>query len=215
MDWVAAHTAEIGEWLKRIGLGLSPLLLTPLLALVPVPQLSKYVRGISRTIDRISGGALYAAITMAIIMVLAQLAVVIARYVFGVAFTWLSEVVTYAFAGMFLLGACAALRDDEHVRVDIFRPRFGEKGKALIELLGVYLFIIPITFLVLWASAPIVSLAWRTLETSRESDGLPLLYLFKSLIPLFALLLMAQSVSEGIKAAQTLAGASSSDEEAA
>ena len=95
-------------------------------------------------LDVLSGGALGLAIASALILVLAQLAVVILRYAFGLSFTWLSEIVIYAFAAMFMLGSAAALRDAAHVRVDILRPRFGEAGRNWIELVGTYLFLFPI-----------------------------------------------------------------------
>ncbi|MEL7128790.1 MAG: TRAP transporter small permease subunit, partial [Pseudomonadota bacterium] len=168
---------------------------------------------VSHCIDRLSGGALTAAIAMALVMMFAQLAVVIARYAFGLAFTWLNEIVIYAFAAMFLLAAAGALRDDAHVRVDILRTRFGPRGLAAVELAGAYLFIIPICLLILWAAAPALTNAWARFEGSRESDGLPLLFLFKTLVPLFAVLLLTQGLSQAIKAALVLSGESAPDSE--
>ena len=206
MEWISQNIQTVGTAFTWAGISLSPLLLLPFLTLLKINPFVGAAQFVSKLIDRISGGALAAAITAAIIMVVAQLAVVIARYIFGVAFTWLSELVVYAFAAMFLLGAAAALREDEHVRVDVLRPRFGEKGRAAIELIGIYIFIIPLCLLILGSGAAWIALSWRELEGSSESDGLPIRYLFKSMIPLFAVLLMAQSLSEAIKSAMILAG---------
>lgn len=213
MEWLSENIQSVGATFTWAGILTSPLLVLPFLSLLKIPPIIKLSEAVSRLIDKVSGGALAAAITAAIIMVVAQLAVVIARYIFGLAFTWLSELVVYAFAAMFLLGAAAALCEDEHVRVDVLRPRFGERGRAMIELAGIYVFIIPFCLLVLGSGAAWIALSWRELEGSSESDGLPFRYLFKSMIPLFAVLLMAQSLSEAIKAALILAGVRSPDEE--
>jgi len=177
---------------------LLPLLLLPL-AVLFVPQVKPAGRAVMATLDQLSGFALSAAMGIAIVMMGAQLAVVIARYAFGLAFTWLNEIVIYAFAAMFLLAAAGALRDDAHVRADILRDRFGPKTRAIIELVGIYLFLVPICFLILWAAAPLVSNSWALLEGSRESDGLPFWYVFKTLIPVFAIFLLLQGISQAIK----------------
>ena len=197
--------AGLGTGLTGLGYMLSPLLLVPFAALA-LPAARPLAREASRAIDAASGFALGSAMVLAVVMLVAQLAVVIARYAFGVAFTWMNDIVIYAFAAMFLLAAAGALRDDAHVRVDILRARFGPRTLAAIEMAGAYLFIFPVCVLILWAAAPMVSGAWSRLEGARESDGLPLLFLFKSLIPVFAALLMAQGLSEAIKAALALSG---------
>lgn len=200
-----AFASGLGAALIWLGYALSPLFLVPFAAMF-LPAARPFAGAISSLIDRTSGFALGTAMVFAITMLLAQLIVVIARYAFGVAFTWMNDIVIYAFAAMFLLAAAGALRDDAHVRVDILRARFGPKTLAAIELAGAYLFVFPVCLLILWAAAPMVSGAWGRLEGARESDGLPLLFLFKTLIPVFAALLMAQGLSEAIKAALLLAG---------
>ncbi|MCA8899127.1 MAG: TRAP transporter small permease subunit, partial [Hyphomonas sp.] len=119
---------------------------------------------------------------------------------------WLNELVIYAFAAMFMLGAAAALRDDDHVRVDILRPRFGAAGRNWIELAGIYLFLFPIMIRILTTGEQGLARSWSLLEGSRESDGLPFLYLFKTLVPAFAVLMLAQGLSEALKAALRLTG---------
>lgn len=196
----------LGTIIKWIGFILSPLLLLPLLALAAPKPLAPIASALSSAIDRLSGFALSGAVLSTLILLIAQLTVVILRYAFGMAFSWLSEIVIYAFAAMFMLGAAAALRDDAHVRVDILRPRFGNRGRAVIELLGAYLFIFPICALLFWAGESGLARSWSLFEASRESDGLPILFLFKTLVPIFATLMMAQGLSEALKAALMLRG---------
>jgi TRAP-type mannitol/chloroaromatic compound transport system permease small subunit len=135
-----------------------------------------------------------------------QLSVVVLRYTYGISFTWLNELVIYAFAAMFMLGAAATLRDDGHVRVDILRPRFGADGRNWIELAGIYFFLFPICIRILSTGEQGLARAWSLFEGSTESDGLPFLYLFKTLVPAFAVLMLAQGLSEALKAALRLTG---------
>ena len=60
-------------------------------------------------------------------------------------------------------------------------------------------------WLILDTSRSYVGGAWRIMERSRESDGLPLVFLLKTAIPVFAVMMIAQGVSMAAKAALTLA----------
>lgn len=197
----------LGTGLKWLGLALLPLFALPLIVLSVPRLLDGVAKHLIALIDRFSGIALGGAMACGLLLVFSQLIVVLLRYAFGLSFTWLNEIVTYAFAAMFMLGAAAALRDGAHVRVDILRPRFGEAGRNWIELAGVYLLLFPICVRILMTSEAGLARSWMLLEGSRESDGLPILYLFKTLVPVFAVLLMAQGLSESLKAALRLTGA--------
>lgn len=197
----------LGTGLKWLGLALLPLFALPLIVLAVPRLLDDVARHLIALIDRFSGIALGGAMACGLLLVFSQLIVVLLRYAFGLSFTWLNEIVTYAFAAMFMLGAAAALRDGAHVRVDILRPRFGEAGRNWIELAGAYLLLFPICVRILMTSEAGLARSWMLLEGSRESDGLPILYLFKTLVPVFAVLLMAQGLSESLKAALRLTGA--------
>lgn len=198
---------HIGTGLKWLGILALPVFLLPLVIISAPRLIDGLALKISRLIDRVSGFALSAAIFSSLVLVFAMLAVVLLRYAFALSFTWLNEITTYAFAAMFMLGSAAALRDGAHVRVDILRPRFGETGRSWIELAGIYLFLFPICVRILMTGEAGLARSWMLLEGSRESDGLPILFLFKTLVPAFAVLLMAQGLSEGIKAALRLTGA--------
>ena len=51
----------------------------------------------------------------------------------------------------------------------------------------------------LWFALPYVARSWAILETSRETSGLPAVFLLKTLIPVFALLMALQGVSQAIR----------------
>lgn len=203
----------LGTVLKWIGFALSPLFLLPLLCLVMARPLEGLANGLIGLVDRVASGALGIAMACGVMIVVAQLLVVILRYVFGLSFSWLSEIVIYGFAAMFLLASASALRDDDHVRVDILRPGFGVKGRAGVEMIGIYAFLFPICILIFWSAiSPSFVRSWANFEASRESDGLPILFLFRTLIPVFAALVMAQGLSQALKAALVIAGLREPDE---
>lgn len=202
---------HIGSMLKLAGFALSPLLLLPLVTLVLPRIFAPFATRLSGIIDRISMGALTLSIVLAILMVGAQLLVIIGRYLFDWSASWASEIIIYSFAGLFLLAAGSALKTDAHVRVDILRDGMNPNRKAVIDLAGIYLFLFPICIMLLWASiSPSFIRSWEQFEGSRETDGLPIYFIFRTLVPLFAALLLTQGVSEALKSALQLRSPGSS-----
>lgn len=139
-------------------------------------------------------------------MVIVQVAVVLMRYVLGLGSIWLGETIIYAHATLFMLAAAWTLQRGGHVRVDIFYANTSPRRKALIDLIGAVVLLLPFAIALTVLSLPYVARSWAILERSRETSGLPLVFVLKTLIPAFALLLALQGVSQVIRAAQVLAG---------
>lgn len=137
-------------------------------------------------------------------LVLLQFAVVIQRYVFGIGYVWLQEVITYVYASVFMLAAGFTLLRDGHVRVDIYYREASARARAFVDLFGTLLFLWPVTGLLLWVAYPYVTRSFAILEGSRESGGVPLLYLLKAELLTFAGLLALQGLSSVIRAIATL-----------
>ena len=127
-------------------------------------------------------------------------AVVLLRYVLGLGSIWLQESILYAHAALFLLAAAWTLKEGAHVRVDVFYASATPRTKAWIDLLGALFLLLPFTLAILWFALPYVERSWAILERSRETSGLPLVFLFKTLIPVFALMLALQGVAQAIRA---------------
>ena len=137
-------------------------------------------------IDRLIAAIGRAVAWLALAIVLVQFAVVVLRYVFGIGSIWLSESMIYGHAAMFMLAAAWTLQVGGHVRVDIFYADASPRTKALVDLLGALLLLLPFVAVILWFALPYVGRSWALLERSRETSGLPFVYLLKTLIPLFA-----------------------------
>ena len=197
----------IGTVLKWVGFALSPLFLLPWLALVLPGLFATPARKLAAWLDHVSTGALGIASCLAVFMVIVQLLVIIGRYVFDWSASWANELIIYSFAGLFLIAASSALKSDAHVRVDILREKMTRKQKAGIDLAGLYLFLIPFCVLILWAAiSPSFVRSWINFEGSRESDGLPINYIFRTLVPMFAVLLLTQGLAEALRASLTIRG---------
>ena len=131
---------------------------------------------------------------VALAMVLVQFLVVMMRYVFGVGWIMMQESVTYMHAFLFMVGAGYTLLQDGHVRVDIFYRGASERFKNLVDVFGVILFMIPACLVIGIYSWPYVHNSWKVLEGSKETSGIQGIYLLKSLLIVFAVL-MANTMS--------------------
>ena len=132
-------------------------------------------------------------------MTLLTFAVVVLRYGFDFGLIALQESIVYLHAFMLMLCMGYTLRENEHVRIDIFYGRMSGKKRTLVNLVGNLLFLIPVCVTILIGSQGYVAQSWRTLEGSFEAGGLPLVFLLKTLIPGMAFLLLIQAAANLIR----------------
>lgn len=159
---------------------------------------------IADTIDSVSAFIGRSVAWLALVIVLLQFALVVARYLFGVGSIWVTESVVYGHAALFLLASAWTLRSGGHVRVDIFYADASPRRRAWIDLLGTLLLLMPFALALLWLSVPFAARSWAILERSPESSGLPLVFVLKSLMPVFALMLALQGVAQAIRSVAVL-----------
>jgi len=159
---------------------------------------------IADTIDSVSAFIGRGVAWLALVIVLLQFTLVVARYLFGIGSIWVTESVTYGHAALFLLASAWTLRSGGHVRVDVFYAHVSPRARALIDLLGTLLLLIPFAVALLWLSLPFAARSWAILERSPEASGLPLVFVLKSLLPIFALMLALQGIAQAIRSVATL-----------
>lgn len=157
-------------------------------------------------IDRLTAAVGRGAAWCVLFITLVQVAVVLLRYVFGLGSIWLQESIVYGHAALFMLAAAWTLQADRHVRVDVFYAEAVPRRKALVDAFGAVVFLFPFCIVLLWFALPYVARSYAILERSRETSGLPLVFVLKSLIPLFAALLALQGVAQLIRSVLVLAG---------
>jgi len=148
-------------------------------------------------LDRISAAVGRAAAWFTLFMVIVTFVVVVMRYVFDAGLIWMQESVIWMHAAVFMLGAAYTLRDEEHVRVDVFYRKMSARRRAWVNLLGVVIFLLPLCLFLAWNSLDFVAQSWRIREMSRESGGLPypLIPMLKSILLLMPLALALQGLS--------------------
>lgn len=150
---------------------------------------------------------------LTVIMVLVVLLIVVSRYFLQIGSIALQESLTYLHALTFLAGIAFTLKDDGHVRVDIFYRHFSRRRQALINICGTLLFLFPLCFLIIYCSWDYVLASWLIAETSAENNGLAYVYLLKSLLIVMPIMLLIQGVSEILKDIITLLNSTSSTAE--
>ena len=168
--------------------------------------MSGRVRSIAASIDWLNDTVGRAVSWLTLFMVLVQFALVIMRYVFGVGSILVQESLIYAHGTLFMMAAGYTLLVDGHVRVDIFYRGASPRRKAIVDLLGVLLLLFPFCILMWTFGYPYVMASWAVFEGSRETSGIPYVYLLKSVILVFIVLIALQGVSMALKSILVLAG---------
>jgi TRAP-type mannitol/chloroaromatic compound transport system permease small subunit len=166
------------------------------------------ISALAAGIDRLTAAVGNAVKWALLAMVVVEVAVVLMRYVFGLGSIWLSEAIVYLHATLIMCAAAWTLQQGGHVRVDIFYADASPRARAVVDLAGALLLLLPFVAVLAWFSVPYVARSWAILERSREASGLPLVFLLKTLIPAFALLLGLQGIAQAIRAGLVIAGAS-------
>ncbi|MFV0245085.1 MAG: TRAP transporter small permease subunit [Qingshengfaniella sp.] len=139
-------------------------------------------------------------------VVLVCFTVVVQRYVFAVSFVWMQDLYVWLSGAMFTAVAGFALFRDDHVRVDIFYRPASVRRKAVIDLIGVLIFLWPAMWVIYRYSMPFVQRAWRYHEGSANVGGMPGLFVLKTFIIVFAVLVAVQGLAMALRAVLVLAG---------
>ena len=130
------------------------------------------------------------------LMFAVQIAIVLMRYVMGVGFLEMQDMVTYAFSALVVLTIPLAMRLDRHVRVDVLRAGLRRRTNARIDKLGHLVFTLPVFGLLLLNSWPLVRAAWVIHEGSRETGGLGGLFVVKATIIVMSVLVLVLALVE-------------------
>ncbi len=165
-----------------------------------------FLSSVAQRIDALNENIGKAVAWLALFMVIVQFIVVIMRYVFGIGSIFMQESIIYLHATVFMLGAGYTLLHHGHVRVDIFYREASPRRKAVVDLLGVAIFLIPVCALIWWGSWSYVANSWRVFEGSRETSGIQAVFLLKTVILVFVVLVVLQGISLAIRSLLTLAG---------
>ncbi len=130
----------------------------------------------------------------------------IARYYFKFGSIGLQEMEWHLFSFIVLFGSIYTLKENDHVRVDVIYDKLGPKKKALINITGTLLFLLPISLLIAFGSIDFALEAYESGEMSGDPGGLKYRYLVKGMISLSFFLLIFYSFGFMIKNLRTYLG---------
>jgi TRAP-type mannitol/chloroaromatic compound transport system permease small subunit len=123
----------------------------------------------------------------------------ISRYAFSSPTIWVYDTNYMANGAAFMLGGAYALLKGAHVRTDMLWETFSPRRKGAIDLASYLLLFYPTLLVLAWISVDDAWLSFQMHETSEQTPWRPLLWPFRAVVPLAALLLMVQGVSETLK----------------
>lgn len=139
-------------------------------------------------------------------MILLVFANAILRYVFGYGSVWLYEAVIYCFVVVMAGAAGWTMVRDEHVRVDILYAAARPRRQGLIDVLGCLFLLAPFLWIMWDRTLPYVGRAWATREGSMEISGLPFLWLLKTMMLVFVVLLAFAGIAFFLRALLRMSG---------
>lgn len=149
-------------------------------------------------------GNVFAWLSLAIVVVC--FTVVVQRYLLHTTQLWMQDLYVWLNGAMFTAVAGFALLRNDHVRVDIFYRPAPVGRKALVDLIGVALFLLPFTWVVAAYGWNFVARSWRLYEGSANIGGMPGLFILKSFILVFAGLIALQGIAMAARSILVLSG---------
>lgn len=149
-------------------------------------------------------GHVFAWLSLAIVVVC--FTVVVQRYAFSTTHLWMQDLYVWLNGAMFTAVAGFALLRNDHVRVDIFYRPATTRTKAIIDLIGVIVFLLPFCWIIYRYSMPFVARSWRIYEGSANVGGMPGLFILKSFIIAFAALVSLQGIAMALRSILVLTG---------
>lgn len=147
-------------------------------------------------------------IWLALLIVLAELLIVIARFVFSYEQVFMGDLVRFWYAALFLFSSAYTLVEEGHVRVDILYTRFSPRGKAWANCAGSVLFGIPLCWIILtrglWSKTTLINAPLLNYEVSQSGYGMYVKYLMAGFLLVYAVSMMVQFCSSFLSNAAVL-----------
>lgn len=141
-----------------------------------------------------------------LVMVVVCFTVVVQRYLFGFTVLWMQDLYVWLNGAMFTAVAGYALLRDDHVRVDIFYRPAPIRKKAMIDLFGVVVFLLPFCYIVYSYSWNYIARSWRLHEASANIGGMPGLFILKTFILVFVAVVSLQGIAVALRSILVLRG---------
>ena len=124
---------------------------------------------------------------------------IIARYAFTAPTMWAYDISRMLYGALFMLGSGYALSKGVHIRADFLYRSWSERTQGLVDGALYLLFYFPGLIIFTWTALDFASAAWMRGERGMDTAWMPPVYPIKSVLPVGAVLLLIQGVSEFLK----------------
>lgn len=124
---------------------------------------------------------------------------VVSRYAFDRPIIWTYDITYMLYGSIFLLGAAYALGRDKHVRADFLYNTLSPRWQGIIDLLFYLFLFFPSIGTYTWLTAHFAAHSWAIGETIPTSPWMPIIYPYKTVMPVCGILLLIQGISEVLK----------------
>ena len=133
---------------------------------------------------------------LALLVVIAEFLIVIARFIYGYEQTFMGDLVRFWYAALFLFASAYTVKEDGHVRVDVFYAGLQRRTKSILNMIGVVFFGLPLCWLILargmWGKSSLINSPMLNFETSMSGFGMYVKYLMAAFLVVFALSMLFQ-----------------------
>jgi TRAP-type mannitol/chloroaromatic compound transport system permease small subunit len=143
---------------------------------------------------------------LSLAVVIVCFTVVVQRYLFHTSFVWMQDLYVWLSGAMFTGVAGFAFLRDDHVRVDIFYRPWSIRRKAIADLVGVVIFLLPFVTVIGTYSWTFVARSWHLHEGSANVGGMPGLFVLKTFILIFCALVGLQGLAWAARSILVLRG---------
>jgi len=153
-----------------------------------------------RAVDGFTARFVHLVALLLVPMILANVVEVFMRYVLDSPTVWAADMTVMTYGSLFMLGSSYAMFKGAHVRTDIFWTGFSVRTRGVIDSTAYVLLFLPVMALIFAISIDDAIYAYSIDERSTLSLWRPILWPFRAVIPVAAVLMFAQGISELLKA---------------
>jgi TRAP-type mannitol/chloroaromatic compound transport system permease small subunit len=133
---------------------------------------------------------------LTLLVVIAEFLIVVGRFIYGYEQTFMGDLVRFWYAALFLFASAYTLKEDGHVRVDVFYAGFKRRTRSMLNTIGTLFFGIPLCWLILmrgmWGKSSLINSPMMNFETSMSGFGMYVKYLMAAFLMIFALSMILQ-----------------------
>ena len=118
------------------------------------------------------------------------------RYLFSIGFTWLQDLYIWVHACAVLLAVGYTLRNDSHVRIDLIYRKLSKNSQRKVDFFGSIIFGLPVCYIIIVHGYDYFLRSFLIDEGSKESGGLPNLYILKFFIFFMGILVLLEILNK-------------------